>query len=199
MNEISMKPQEQKPGFRTEKKLSLAEEVRELIVAVQGLNALTKLHNTAITTVAQNNNSTFKKIDKDMEGAVAMINSLQYRTLAMMELLQITPSAIDELADKMRAEDFDKASLELDTKNGYVASDLTDKNSIITITTDCKEDPDRSIFRSRVGLNDPDVQKDFVEKAIGKVVGDVFEVSLGEQVHEVTILAIRAETKPEKE
>ena len=130
------------------------------------------------------------KLDNDVSRAMGVLNDLQYRTLAMMELGQFDKSRLDEIADRMKKEDFDKASTLEDLKKNFVPAEVTDVECDVVLTSFCKADEAKSIFRSRITLSDI-TDTTLRDKFIGLKVGDVTAMTLLGQDHAVEVLGIR--------
>jgi hypothetical protein len=138
----------------------------------------------------QKTGETTVKLDKDMGQAMGMLNDLQYRTLAMMELLNVDKDKLDEIAERMKTEDFDKASAAEDLKKGFVNVEVVDAECDVILTSFCKDDETKSIFRSRITLGDI-TDGSLREKFLGLKVGDVTTMKLMDKEHAVEILGIR--------
>jgi hypothetical protein len=131
------------------------------------------------------------KLDRDMGQAMGVLNDLQYRTLAMMELGQFDKERLEKTADDLKRKDFEQASAQEDQKKNYIpAESVANAECDVILTSFCQTDAAKSIFRSRISLGDitdPKLQ----EKFLGLKVGDVTTMTLLGVEHAVEILGVR--------
>ena len=127
-------------------------------------------------------------LDHDMGRAMGLLNDLQYRTLAMLELNPELKAAIDAKADELKLRDYNEASNKEDLAKGYTVSDVVGPESIVVITSTAPDDA--GIFRSKMKLDE--TQNPELQGALeGLKVGDKVELKLNGVVHTIEVLAIR--------
>jgi len=141
--------------------------------------------------------------NKELQDEIGRLNGtmrdLQYLTMAMIESGNIDKAKVDKIAEEMKLKDFNEASDKEDKEKGLTVIDTVEADSTIIITSDCLDNKDQSLFRSKFSLVDAN-HPELVEKIVGKKVGDQVEITLNEKKHMVTLLAIRKpapEVKPE--
>ena len=160
--------------------------LKDLQAMFQNLQIAVRLMQMSIEKITE----TTVKNDKDVGRSMGVLNDLQYRTLAMMEILQVDKAQLDEVATRMKSEDFDKASAQEDSRKNFTHAEVTDADCDVVITSFCQAEEAKSIFRSRITLNDITDPK-LKEKFVGLKVGDVTTMTLLGQEHAVEILGIR--------
>lgn len=129
-------------------------------------------------------------LDRDMNQAMNLLNDLQYRTLATVEIANIDKDLLDSKADAMKLVDYTKASDKEDAEKNYATATTVAEDSIVIIRSDAPND--RGIFRSKFKLADSGVPE-MKTALLGKTVGDRVLVKLGEVDHDVEIVGVRTE------
>lgn len=132
-------------------------------------------------------------LDQDVSRMMGLLNDLQYRTLAMIELSPELKAQIDTKADELKLRDYNEASAKEDAVKGYVSADVVGPDSIVVITSTAPDDA--GIFRSKFKLSEagnPELQGALE----GLKVGDKVEVKLNGLMHNIEVLAIREEPSP---
>jgi len=134
------------------------------------------------------------QLEEKMTFLVGANTDTQYRALAMQNLLGVDVSKLQEEADKIRLDEWEKASDEDTKKRSLVQVDSVDGTDCVVAFTSSTPDlpEDRGVFRSKITLSDignPDSAAAF----IGKKPGDVFDVVLADQRHVVTLLDVLKE------
>lgn len=189
-----------KPGFRQQKQKSAKHQIRDLATTVQNLQMAVRVLQMGLQQIGQS----FQKMDADISNSIGVINDLQYRTLAMMDVGDFDKDKLEKVAAEFKLDDYNKASDKEDKARGYTTADVIKEDSIVILTSTCKEDKSRSIFRTKFKLSEsgnPEAQ----EKLKGLKVGEKAELKLAGLTHEVTVLGVRtapapkpkAEPKPE--
>ena len=129
-------------------------------------------------------------LSKDSNNILNLANDLQYRTLAMIKLLNVDVDELDKLADAIKLEEYNKLSDEEDVRMSYSIGDVVKEESIVIITSTTDTEHDQGIFRSKIGVSQvpyPEMKKDL----IGKKVGDKFDADIQGVLHHIEVLGIR--------
>lgn len=176
-----------KNGTRQKKGPTVKQQVKELTTAVANIQQAMNIQKIMFQQFGNN----FAKIDRDVHNAMGIINDLQYRTLALLELSGQVDK-VNEIAERLKLKDFNDASAKEDLEKGYVEDDVVKENSIITLTSVCQDDEDRSIFRTKFNLGEEVILPELKEKLIGLKVGEKVEAKLPDNLtHELEVVAIR--------
>ena len=176
-------------GFRTAASASKKDLIKSTQTEVKNLQMAVRLNQMMTQQVIQQ----FQATNKDVTNAINVMNDLQYRTLAMLEVLGVDTVKLDEAADRLKLIDYNSASDKEDAAKQYVVGDIVKADSIVTITSDAEGD--KGIFRSKFKLSEaqnPDLQMALE----GLKVGDRTKITFTGVEHDITVLAIREETLP---
>lgn len=134
---------------------------------------------------------------KDLGELAGRQRDLQYRVLAVQELLSVSADAINKKAEELQVKDFNEASDKEDLEKGYLAQDEVKEDGIVIFTTKTpSEETDRGFLRSKLLVSEvglPDLKAAF----LGKKVGESFEADINGLKHTVTILGSRSVPAPE--
>lgn len=137
------------------------------------------------------------------------LDQLDYRTLGMLFALKEGPltltdkgnntvsiANLDTLVEDNARAARDRAFWELserdDTEKSFTNADseAVTEQSVIVLTTECNDDPDQGVFRSKIDLGSQEYE--LFKCLVGKRVGEKTNMTLMGKEHEVTILAIRS-------
>ena len=176
-------------GFRTAASASKKDLIKSTQTEVKNLQMAVRLNQMMTQQVIQQ----FQATNKDVTNAINVMNDLQYRTLAMLEVLGVDTVKLDKAADRLKLIDYNSASDKEDAAKQYVVGDIVKADSIVTITSDAEGD--KGIFRSKFKLSEaqnPDLQMALE----GLKVGDRTKITFTGVEHDITVLAIREETLP---
>ena len=183
-----------KKGFREKKKLNKAQQIAELEKSVQGLQMAVRIMQMGF----QQFGGSLQRLDTDINNSMGVLNDLQYRTLAMLELGDFDRDKLDKIASDLKLKDFNDASKKEDIEKKYEDTDVIAEDSVVTITSECTTNNKKSIFRSKFKLDEsgnPAASKEFP----GKKVGDKFKFTIGKDEHIIEILDIKKAPKKEEE
>lgn len=141
----------------------------------------------------------FQQLQQQLYIKTSAVNDLQYRLLALQAVTGVDIDKVQAEADRLKIEEWNKASDEDSIAKGLVAIDsVLDEQSIVIFMSSTPDLPeDRGIFRSKVRLIELG-SKEAIDAFRGKKVGDEFEVVLAEQKHLVTLLAIYSEPESQE-
>ena len=146
------------------------------------------------------------KVLNDMPVIKAQIDQLDYRTLGIIGAIRDTvietptgplhslsdfESKVEAAANKSREASFWELSNEDDKEKKLVVANLVDQESTIIFTTECAEEPDQGVFRSKIELAS-DEFKDYKDSFIGKQVDDKVDMTIRGKAHVATILGVRS-------
>lgn len=187
-------------GFRQKKQPTNKDKLRELHVTLQNMQQMFNIQKMITQQFAQN----LSKIDRDVNNAMGVINDLQYRTLAMLEVFaEATGKSaddIEEVAEKLKLKDYNEASDKEDEQKGYEPDSVVKEDSVVILTSSCESDPNKSIFRTKFKLDEEALNEDLKDKLLGLKVGEKVNAKLpDESEHEIEVVGIRKQpVKPEE-
>jgi len=172
-------------GFRQPAEASRKEQLRALATELKNTQAAQRISQMMLQQMIQNN----QNISYDLGKALTMISELQYKFLAVQKVANLDDSAIQAAADTLRLQDFNDTSAKEDTDKGYTVGDIVKEDSIVILTSVSAE-PDKSIFRSKIGLKEANVPE-LTKGLLGREVGAKVVLDLGGTQHTVELLGIR--------
>lgn len=116
---------------------------------------------------------------------------LQYRLLAVQELLNLNIDQINTRSEELQVKDFEETSAKEDTEKGYDTVDTVTEDSVVIFTSKTPEEAvDKGILRSKLLVKEigfPSLREDL----IGKKVGDTLLTDVNGTKHSITILGVR--------
>jgi len=177
---------EGKNGFRQSKGPSTKDRIRALETNLENSQQALNISQMMIKQLMQQ----IDMLRKDGNNSINMCNDLQYRTLAMLNLLNVDLDALDKEADRLKLVDYNNASDKEDKEKNYSIGDVVGEGSIVIVTSTTETEVDQGIFRSKI----PVAQIPFEQMKtdiIGKKVGDKFEADLNGVKHNIEIVGIR--------
>ena len=126
------------------------------------------------------------------------LSDLQYRLLALQKVTGVDLALVQKEADRLKLEEWTRASDEDSASRGLVKSDaVKSKESIVVFTSTTPDQPeDRGVFRSKIRVLELG-SLPAMEAFEGKKPGDVFDITLSDQKHQVTLLEVYEEPKQE--
>ena len=178
-------------GFRQQRVKSKKDQMRELATMVQNLQMAVRVMQMGMQQMGQS----FQRMDADIGNSMGVLNDIQYRTLAMVESGKFDKSELDKAAETLKLEDYTKASDKEDKDKKYTTADVVAEDSVVILTSKCKEDETKSVFRTKFKLDEsgnPEAQ----EKLKGLKVGEKVELKIGGLTHVVEVLGIRTVPAP---
>jgi hypothetical protein len=119
---------------------------------------------------------------------------IQYRLLALQEILSVDVDIINKKAEILQVKDFQEASDKEDVEKQYAIADVVSESSVV-IFTSTVEGKKTGVLRSKLLVSEiafPDMK----EKLIGKKVGQLFSTEINGDVHHITVLGIRTPPTP---
>ncbi len=176
-------------GFRQPAETSKKEQLRSLKTELANLQMAGRISQMMTQQIMNNN----KSMSEDLGRALGLINELQYKLLAVQKVSNLNIDDLSKVADELRVKDFNEASDNEDTKEGFTVAETVSPDSTVILSS---EAPDgKGIFRSRIELSSCGVPALITELA-GKTVGDKVTVALNGVDHTVQLLGVR-NPKPE--
>jgi hypothetical protein len=172
-------------GFRTNADPSRKEQVRQLTAELKNMQAAMRISQMMLQQIMQSN----KNMQMDLGKAFGMVSELQYKLLAVEKIGNLDSKAIADEANALRLVDFNESSDKEDALMGFTVGEEVKEDSVIIITS-VAEDPDKSIFRSRVGLKEANVP-DLTKGLLGREVGAKVVLDLAGTKHTIELLGIR--------
>ncbi len=183
-----------KKGFRQQKTKTNKDRMRELETTVSNLQMAIRVMQMGL----QQMGNSFQRIDSDIGNAMGVLNDIQYRTLAMIDSGNFDKDELDKAAEVIKLKDYIEASDKEDKEKDYTLADIVAEDSVVILTSICKEDSTKSIFRSKFKLDESGNPK-AQEKLLGLKVGEKTELKIGELTHDIEIIGVRTAPAPEEE
>lgn len=185
-----------KNGFKQNKGPTTKEKIQTLEVELKNLSQAFQIQQMMMKHVSNQ----LQGIDADIKNSFGMLNDFQYRTLAMIELANYSADELESKAEEIKLKHFNQASDEEDQKKNYVLDNDSEVNedSIVTITSTCKENSESSIFRSKFPMSEcltPNIR----EKLLGLKRGEEVEVDIYGNTHVIQLLSIRKALEVQEE
>ncbi|MHA1676321.1 MAG: hypothetical protein ACTSU6_04005 [Candidatus Njordarchaeales archaeon] len=168
---------------------STKERLKELEVSAQNSSMALQMSQMMVKHLTNQ----IQALQADVTGVMGMSNDFQYRTLAMLELGSFDKDAINVHADKLKLDDFNKASDKEDLAKGYEvdSGDTIKEESIVIMTSSTPGvKDDMGIFRSKFAMSEcqtPELR----EKLLGSKINDVIEIEIQDVKHVITVLGLR--------
>lgn len=135
--------------------------------------------------------NSIQPLSRDVGELANRQREVQYKVLAVQNLLSLEADKINEKAGDLQLKDFEEASAKEDLEKGYLEASLVAEDSVVILTSTAAAAPEKSILRSKLLISEigfPQLKADLV----GKKVGDKVSADIGGVKHEITLLAIRA-------
>jgi hypothetical protein len=182
-----------KNGFRTPPKKDLQ---RQLSTEVENTSMAVRITQMMVQQLLENN----KSMQADLNQAIGQLTELQYKVLAIQDVLNIDLKLLADRVNTRRLNDFDEAATRQDSKENLLIADVVAADSTVVITSTAKDESnsDAGIFRSRLKLAECGVPT-LIEGLQGKTVGTKVSVQLNGIDHEVELLAIRTPAQTTQE
>lgn len=141
--------------------------------------------------------NTITPMQGDLGEALGRQRELQYRTLAIQELLNLEVEAIEAKSLELQVKDFDETSDKEDTDKNYTDTDIVAEDSVVIVTTTTPdEEADKGILRSKLLFSDISLPP-LAESLLGTKVGDIIDADINGVKHKVEVLGIRSIPEPE--
>lgn len=176
-------------GQRQQPLLSKAEQIKTVTAELKNLSMATRITQMMLQKLATD----VERLDKDMHRAMGILNDLQYRTLATVEVGGIDKGLLDSRADELKLVDYDTASAADDKEKSLVTADVVDADSVVIITSEAPNDA--GIFRSKFKVSETGVP-DLEKVLLGKTVGEKFPFNLNGVDHTMEIVGVRKVASP---
>jgi len=180
-----------KNGFRQPPAPSKKVAMQQMVQMVENLQMAIRILQMSMQQLAQS----YQRMDSDVANMFGVLNDLQYRTLAMMELYSVDKEKLNEIATALKTRDYNTASDKEDKDKGYEVVDAVEPTSVLTVTSECPEDPTAAIFRSKFKL-DESGNAEAIAALPGKKAGDKVELNIRGKKHIIEILAVRKAPAP---
>lgn len=175
-------------GQRQGKAKSGKDKMRDLDVAIQNVEMASRISQMMLKQVLEQ----FQNLRRDMDNTMGIINDIQYRTIAMLEVGNIDKAALEAKAEELKLADYNRASDQEDSSKGYLLDNegVIDEKSIVIITSTTNGDNDKGIFRSKFAMEECKTES-LRAKLIGAKVGDVINEEINGDTHTISILGLR--------
>ena len=175
-------------GQRQSKAASGKDKMRELDAAIKNVEMASRISQMMLKQVLEQ----FQNLRRDMDNTMGVINDIQYRTIAMLDVGGIDKAALEARAEELKLTDYNKASDQEDINKGYELDNegTIGEKSIVIITSTTNGDNDKGIFRSKFNMEECRTES-LREKLLGAKVGDVINTELNNELHSITVLGLR--------
>lgn len=177
-------------GFRQKPQGSTKDKFRTVETEMKNTQMAARITQMMVQQLVQNG----KSMSEDVGRLFQQTAELQYKFLALQEVLGVDMAKVKEATERLRLKDFNEASDKEDLEKGFTVADLVEDDSTVILTS-TTSDPDAGIFRSRVKLSETGSPA-LIQGLTGKGVGTKVEVELNGVKHNVELLGIR---KPKAE
>lgn len=171
-------------GFRQQALPSRKDQMRQVTTELQNLSMAMRISQMMMQKLATD----VERLDRDLAKAMSLLNDLQYRTLATIDVGSFDKNKLNDRADELKLSDFNTASDSDDKAKGLLIADTVEANSTVIVTSEASND--QGIFRSKFKLSEtgrPDLQT----ALLGKKVGDKFSFNLNGVDHVMEVLGVR--------
>lgn len=175
-------------GKRLEKAKNTGERIKELEVALSNTEMANRISQMMLKQILDQ----FQNLRRDMDNTMGIINDIQYRTIAMLDVANVDKDALDARAEELKLVDYNKASDQEDITKGYILDNegTINEKSIVIITSSTDGDENKGIFRSKFNISECQTET-LRAKFLGAKVGDVFTDELNGENHTITVLGLR--------
>lgn len=129
-------------------------------------------------------------MSRDVAELAGRQRELQYRLLAVQDLLGLKTDEINTRAEQLQVKDFQEASDKEDVEKNYTVSEAITDDSVVLLTSKTA-DGTGGILRSKLVMKEigfPQLRQDL----LGKVAGDTVNADINGAVHTITVLGVRA-------
>jgi hypothetical protein len=129
-----------------------------------------------------------QSMGRDMNEITVRQRELQYKVLAIQELMNIDADAVTRRAEALQIKDFEETSAKEDVAQECTDADEVTEDSVIVLTS--KVEAGGGILRTRLKVAElgfPQLKQDL----LGKKVGDTIEADINGTKHSITLLGIK--------
>lgn len=173
-------------GFRPKAQGSTKDKFRAFETELKNSQMAARITQMMVQQMVQNGQNQSQDISKLFQ----LFNELQYKFLALQEVLAADPVKLAEAATRLRLKDFEEASAKEDADLKFTTVDTVEDDSTVILTSRTSGANDAGIFRSRVKLADTG-SPELIQGLSGKTVGTKVTVKLNGVEHEVELLGVR--------
>lgn len=182
-------------GQRQQKQGGTKQKLKDIQTAIANLQMGQKI----AQMFGQQQSQQIVRLDNDYQKVFHVAQNLDYRTRALLEVLDVDTDKLESIAEKYRLEDFNQQSDDEDKAKGNINDDAGEvtENSIVILTSEA-EKKEQSIFRVKFGIQDIPHLKELKEDLLGKKVGDKFKSKFNGAEHEFEVLGLRLPPEPKE-
>lgn len=175
-------------GTRIAKTKATGERIKELEIALSNAEMGTRVSQMMLKQVLEQ----FQNLRRDMDNTMGIINDIQYRTIAMLDVAGVNKEQLEAKAEELKLVDYNRASDQEDAVKGYSLNNegIIDEKSVVIITSVTDGNENKGIFRSKFSMSECQTES-LRAKFLGSKVGDVFTDELNGENHTITILGLR--------
>src|SRR5690348_11554106 len=135
-------------GFRQKAQGSTKDKFRAFETELKNSQMAARITQMMVQQMVQNGQNQSQDISKLFQ----LFNELQYKFLALQEVLAADPAKLAEVATRLRLKDFEEASAKEDVDLKFTTVDTVEDDSTVILTSKTAGANDAGIFRSRVKL-----------------------------------------------
>jgi hypothetical protein len=172
-------------GFKQQVMPKTKDRIRSVETELQNSQMALRMSQAMTQQLMQN----AQRISEDVGKLFGIINELQYKVLAMQDVLKLDGTQLNEIVTARRLSDFTEASDKEDREQGFTVGGTVTELSTVILTSKTAN-LDQGIFRSRVKMAEIGIPE-LTNQLLGKEVGATVTASLNGVQHEITLLGVR--------
>jgi len=171
------------------KNMSAAQRQVTVEKKVEQLEMATRVSQMLLQQVGNSTN----QVGRDISELATRQRDVQYRVLALQELLGVKIEDLEARAEELQVKDFNEVSDKEDLEKGYTIANTVTEDSVVIITTkvENQDENNKGILRSKLILADLAFPK-LKEDLLGKSVGDDLTADINGTKHQIKVLGIRS-------
>lgn len=175
--------------------MSKGERFESMERRVQSLEMSTRILQMLVRQIGEN----FSPMASDVGDLAGRQRDIQYRLMAVQELMNLNTDNIIKKAEELQIKDFNEISDKEDAEKGYSTTHTVAEDSIVIFTSKTpNEAQDRGFLRSKLLVSEiafPDLRAALV----GKNVNDTIISNINGTEHVITILGVRSTPPKQKD
>lgn len=176
-------------------RLTKIEKHDQMVKQLEQLSMAMRLNQMMIQQLGKNNES----LRNELSNATSMLNDFQYRLLAVQQLNNLDPKKLQDVADALKIDDFNKECVRKDLNDkAEIVNTIESSEDIVIVTSSTPgAEFDQGILRSRIKVSETNLPE-LIDLLVGKSVGDKVTATLNGVSHSIEILGVRRLPKVEE-
>jgi hypothetical protein len=176
-------------------RLTKIEKHDKMVKQLEQLSMAMRLNQMMIQQLGKNNES----LRNELSNATSMLNDFQYRLLAVQQLNNLDPKKLQDVADALKIDDFNKECVRKDLNDkAEIVNTIESSEDIVILTSSTPgAEFDQGILRSRIKVSETNLPE-LIDLLVGKSVGDKVTATLNGVSHSIEILGVRRLPKVEE-